>query len=118
MAKRNLSNNDLIDAGFSQSQVIVLHDYFQEKVTPDYRKLATTDQLDALGDKLDAKIEAQSDKLRLEMEKNNAELRLDNLKLELKKAKRITEMHRRWTIGTIIAMTAVIVAFMAYFNQH
>ena len=82
MALSNLTNNDLVRAGFSQDQVIVLHDYLQDRATQDYRNLVSSNELKAHSS--DLKLEISVAKTELNAKISEVKLEIAALRTEVK----------------------------------
>ena len=139
MALSNLTNNDMIRAGFSQDQVIVLHDYLQDRASQDYRNLVSSNELKAFGSDLKleisvaktefnakiSEVKLEIAELRTEVKQDIAELRTevkqDISRLEINMSKQFAD-HQRWIIGLIIGLflglVTVMVALLTYFSKN
>ncbi|MCX8502291.1 MAG: hypothetical protein ORO03_11500, partial [Alphaproteobacteria bacterium] len=89
MRSSTVTNSDLIRAGFSQDQALVLHDYLQDRALQDYRNLASSSDLKVLGSELrleTANLRQEMTELHADVKQDIAEVRLEvsDLRTELK----------------------------------
>ena len=110
-----MGNNELIDAGFSQAQVIALQDYLQKKAAQVDHNLVTSDKLELKSSELLLEMAAHDAVMTKVISADKLELKQDIAKLELRIEKKFTGLHL-WIIGYIGAAVSMMVALMTYFN--